>query len=58
MSDLSRFDRYLDDDGPAALVIREYLMPVEGKEGVLFPATFAVGRRISGRLQHRRRSQR
>jgi CRISPR-associated protein Csb1 len=43
MSDLAQFDRYLDDDGPAALVIREHLMPVEGREGVLFPATFAAG---------------
>jgi CRISPR-associated protein Csb1 len=37
------FDHYLKDDGPAALVIREYLMPVEGPDGVLFPATFAAG---------------
>jgi CRISPR-associated protein Csb1 len=43
MSDLSQFDRYLSDDGPAAIVIREYLMPVEGPDGVLFPATFAAG---------------
>jgi CRISPR-associated protein Csb1 len=43
MSELSKFDYYLNDDGPAAIVIREYLMPVEGKEGVLFPATFAAG---------------
>ena len=43
MSELTKFDRYLNDDGPAALVIREYLMPVEGADGVLFPATFAAG---------------
>jgi CRISPR-associated protein Csb1 len=43
MSDLSQFDHYLSDDGPAALVIREHLMPVEGGDGVLFPATFASG---------------
>lgn len=41
--DSSKFDSYLHDDGPAALVIREYLMPVEGNDGVLFPATFAPG---------------
>jgi CRISPR-associated protein Csb1 len=41
MSELSRFDKYLNDDGPAALVIREYLMPIEGSDGVLFPPTFA-----------------
>jgi CRISPR-associated protein Csb1 len=27
---------------PAAIVLREYLMPVEGKDGVLFPPTFAA----------------
>lgn len=48
MSDLFKFDRYLNDDGPAALVIREYLMPVEGKDGVLFPATFAAGDNFPG----------
>jgi CRISPR-associated protein Csb1 len=39
---LKKFDSWLEDDGPAALVIREYLMPVEGQDGVLFPATFAA----------------
>jgi len=43
MSKLAQFDHYLTDDGPAALVIREHLMPVEGPDGVLFPATFAAG---------------
>lgn len=43
MSDVAKFDNYLSDDGPAALVIREHMMPVEGKDGVLFPATFAAG---------------
>jgi len=43
MSKLDKFDHYLTDDGPAALVIREHLMPVEGHDGVLFPATFAAG---------------
>lgn len=38
----SRFDTWLADDGPAALVIREHLTPVEGKDGVLFPATYAA----------------
>ena len=42
MSDTAQLDPYLRDDGPAALVIREYLMPVEGRDGVLFPATFAA----------------
>lgn len=39
---LEKFDSWFKDTGPAALVIREYLMPVEGKDGVLFPATFAA----------------
>src|SRR5512142_1402201 len=43
MSDVNQFDQYLSDNGPAALVIREYLMPAEGSDGVLFPATFASG---------------
>lgn len=45
MSDklITRYDHWLSgDDGPAALVIREHLMPVEGHDGVLFPATFAA----------------
>jgi len=43
MPDPSQFDAYLTHDGPTALVLREYLMPVEGTDGVLFPATFAAG---------------
>lgn len=43
MTALNMFDRYIQHDGPAALVIREHLMPVEGKDGVVFPATFAGG---------------
>lgn len=43
MPDLNQFDHYLGDQGPAALVIREWLMPIEGPDGVLFPATFAAG---------------
>ncbi|MGE3854470.1 MAG: type I-U CRISPR-associated RAMP protein Csb1/Cas7u [Planctomycetota bacterium] len=44
----SQFDHYLADDGPAALVIREPLMPVEGVDGVLFPSTFASGDGFTG----------
>jgi CRISPR-associated protein Csb1 len=36
------FGSWLDRDGAAALVIREHLVPVEGPDGVLFPATFAA----------------
>jgi len=39
----TKFDTWLTDDGPAALVIREHLMPVEGHEGAVFPPTFAAG---------------
>ncbi len=43
MNDLiKKYDAWLDDEGPAALVLREHLMPVEGYDGVLFPATFAA----------------
>jgi CRISPR-associated protein Csb1 len=42
MSDLTAYDKWLADDGPAALVIRERLVPVEGEDGVFFPATFAA----------------
>lgn len=43
MPTLEQFDHYLKHDGPAALVLREWLMPVEGTDGVLFPATYASG---------------
>jgi CRISPR-associated protein Csb1 len=37
-------EAWLDDspEAPAALVLREYLTPVEGKDGILFPPTFAA----------------
>lgn len=41
MSELSQFDNWFADTGPAALVLREYLIPVEGADGVFFPATYA-----------------
>ncbi len=39
---LEKYDAWLNDNGPSALVIREYLMPVEGKDGIIFPATYAA----------------
>lgn len=48
MSDAARFDDWLKDNGPAALVLCEHLMPVEGHDGVLFPATFAAGDSFPG----------
>lgn len=47
-SALSQFDAWLSDSGPVALVIRESLMPVEGVDGVVFPATFASGDKFEG----------
>lgn len=38
----SKFDNYLAPGGPAALVIREQLVPVEGADGVFFPSTYAA----------------
>lgn len=43
MSKPDVYDKWLADDGPAAMVIREHLLPVEGPDGVFFPATFAAG---------------
>jgi CRISPR-associated protein Csb1 len=45
---LSKFDAWLADDGPAALVIREHLQPVETADGVVFPPTFAAGDNFPG----------
>lgn len=39
---LSEFDNYLAPGGPAALVVREQLIPVEGDDGVFFPSTYAA----------------
>lgn len=42
---LNAYDAWLTvHDGPAALVIREHLMPVEGRDGAVFPPTFAADR--------------
>lgn len=40
----SKFEKWIEDsaDAPAAIVLREYLTPVEGKDGVFFPPTFAA----------------
>ncbi len=40
---IEQYDHYLSASGPAAVVIREPLIPVEGADGVLFPSTFAAG---------------
>jgi CRISPR-associated protein Csb1 len=39
---IKRFDNWLTDDSDvAALVMRQWLEPVEGKDGVIFPPTYA-----------------
>jgi len=42
MSELTKYDSWLTADTVAAIVIREPLVPVEGADGVIFPATFAA----------------
>ncbi len=48
MTKLESFDNYLSDDGPAALVLKQPLMPVDGEDGILFPATYAEGKGFAG----------
>jgi CRISPR-associated protein Csb1 len=43
MTSLKEFDVYLNDEGPAALLLKQPLMSVEGREGVIFPPTYASG---------------
>jgi len=41
--DLKQHDGWLQDDSPAAaLVMRQWLLPVEGREAVIFPPTYAA----------------
>jgi CRISPR-associated protein Csb1 len=42
MSEPNEYDNWLTGDAVAAIVIREPLLPVEGADGVIFPATFAA----------------
>ena len=52
---LAQFDNLLAADGPAALVVREHLVPVEGADAVLFPATYAdIGYNIDYENQRER----
>ena len=39
---LTNYDGWLGPDEVAALTVREHLVPVEGADGVIFPATFAA----------------
>ncbi|MGA7408950.1 MAG: type I-U CRISPR-associated RAMP protein Csb1/Cas7u [Bryobacteraceae bacterium] len=38
---LLRFDHLIDEGGPSALILKEYLQPAAGEGGVIFPPTFA-----------------
>jgi CRISPR-associated protein Csb1 len=40
-TNLDQFDKWLQDDGPAAIVFRRKFKPVEGKDSWIFPPTFA-----------------
>lgn len=39
---LTQYDDWLQDGGPAALILSELLEPVDGPDGVYFPATYAA----------------
>lgn len=44
---LTQFDEWLKDGSPvAALVMRQWLVPVEGKDAVIFPPTYAKPERM------------
>lgn len=42
MTELNKFDSWIKEGGPAAIVIHELLEPVEGPAGVFFPPTYAA----------------
>lgn len=47
--DITRFDAWLKDDSDvAALVLRQWLEPVEGKDAVIFPPTYPVDQNKAG----------
>jgi len=39
---LKKYDDLLSESGPAAIVLKQWLMPVEGPEAVIFPPTYAA----------------
>jgi len=44
---LTRYDEWLNDDSEvAALVLRQWLVPVEGRDAVIFPPTYAKPERV------------
>lgn len=47
--DMKQFDDWLKDDSQvAALVMRQWLMPVEGKDAVIFPPTYPIDQNKAG----------
>jgi CRISPR-associated protein Csb1 len=40
--DVSTYDAWIVEGGPAAVVMTQQLVPVEGRDGVFFPATYAA----------------
>lgn len=47
--DVTRFDAWLKDDSDvAALVLRQWLEPVEGKDAIVFPPTYPVDQNKAG----------
>src|SRR5262245_31553010 len=38
---IDQFDKWLEDNGPAALIFHRVLLPVEGKDSWIVPPTFA-----------------
>lgn len=48
-TDLTRFDAWLEDDSDvAALTMRQWLEPVEGKDAVVFPPTYPIEQNKAG----------
>jgi len=48
MPDMTVLDNYISESGPAAIVLRDELVPVEGPDGVFFPPTYAKGDEFPG----------
>src|ERR671924_327065 len=47
--DVRQFDKWLKDDSEvAALVMRQWLEPVEGKDAIVFPPTYPIDQNKAG----------
>ncbi|MEM6313122.1 MAG: type I-U CRISPR-associated RAMP protein Csb1/Cas7u [Planctomycetota bacterium] len=47
MADLNKYDDWLADDGPAAVIFEQWLKPV-GEEDIVFPPTYARPKHMAG----------